>query len=94
LVTRCHAGGEHRVRLAHRDAALILLDEPTAGLDPESAEPVRRAIRAASERRTVLLVTNDPELAAMADRIVVLDELTANDLLPPRGGNKSQAARR
>jgi energy-coupling factor transporter ATP-binding protein EcfA2 len=48
----------------------VLLDEPTTSLDAEAARQVVGAIRSATRDRTVLLVTHDPVLAAIADRTV------------------------
>jgi thiol reductant ABC exporter CydD subunit len=53
-----------------RDAPLVLLDEPTADLDPVSAGLVLDAIERLRVGRTVLLVAHAPELAACADRVV------------------------
>ncbi len=66
------SGGQRRrialARAAVSDAPLLLLDEPTASLDHESAALVRTAIRRSSRGRTVLVVTHDRDLAAIADR--------------------------
>jgi thiol reductant ABC exporter CydD subunit len=70
------AGERRRIALARafvRDAALVVLDEPTADLDPESAEIVGRAVEEMREGRTVLLIAHRPGLARRADRIVVLE---------------------
>jgi thiol reductant ABC exporter CydD subunit len=70
------AGERRRLGLARaflRDAPLVLLDEPTADLDPANAGLVAEAIERLRAGRTVLLVAHRPELAARADRIVVLD---------------------
>ena len=70
------AGQVQRIALARaflRDAALVVLDEPTANLDPESAEIVADAIERLRPGRTVLLICHRPELAARADRIVRLE---------------------
>ena len=67
------AGERRRVALARaflRDAPLVLLDEPTADLDPESASIVADAVDVLREGRTVVLVAHRPELADRADRIV------------------------
>jgi ABC-type multidrug transport system fused ATPase/permease subunit len=50
----------------------VILDEPTANLDPDSAEIVGDAIERLREGRTMLLIVHRPELAARADRIVAL----------------------
>jgi thiol reductant ABC exporter CydD subunit len=61
-------------RAALRDAPLLLLDEPTADLDPANVEVVRDAIDRLRVGRTVLLVTHSPGLAARAERVVRLEE--------------------
>ena len=69
------AGEVRRVALARaflRDAPLAVLDEPTADLDPESAEIVAGAVERLLADRTVLLVTHRPDLEARADRVVRL----------------------
>ena len=69
------AGQVQRIALARaflRDAAIVVLDEPTANLDPASAEIVSDAIERLRPGRTVLLICHRPELAARADRIVRL----------------------
>jgi ATP-binding cassette, subfamily C, bacterial CydD len=69
------AGEVQRIALARaflRDAALVILDEPTANLDPASAELVGEAIERIRVGRTVLLIAHRPELAARADRVVHL----------------------
>ncbi len=69
------AGQLQRIALARaflRDAPLVVLDEPTANLDPESAELVGAAVERLREGRTVLLIAHRPELARRADRIVTL----------------------
>jgi len=51
----------------------VILDEPTANLDPESAEIVADAVERLRAGRMVLLAVHRPGLAARADRIVCLD---------------------
>jgi ATP-binding cassette, subfamily C, bacterial CydD len=70
------AGERRRIALARaflRDAPLVVLDEPTADLDPESAQLVGRAVDRMRRGRTVLLIAHRPELARHADRVVVLE---------------------
>ena len=69
------AGETQRIALARaflRDAALVILDEPTANLDPASAELVGEAVERLCADRTVLLIVHRPELAVRADRLVHL----------------------
>lgn len=56
---------------------LILMDEPTAGLDPASAEHLVRLIRHLNDHHgyTLVLVTHDINMAArIAKRIVIMDD--------------------
>ena len=69
-------GERRRIALARaflRDAPLVILDEPTADLDPASAALVVEAVERLRTGRTVLLIAHRPELAQAADRVVVLD---------------------
>lgn len=59
-------------RLTVQDAAVCLLDEPTALLDPSHRHQVETAIRALAEAgRTVILATHDLHLAAQADQVLL-----------------------
>jgi ATP-binding cassette, subfamily C, bacterial CydD len=69
------AGEVQRLALARvlvRAAPLVILDEPTANLDPESAELVGAAIEHLRADRTVLLITHSVSAARQADRVVEL----------------------
>ena len=69
------AGEVQRLALARvlvRDAPLVILDEPTANLDPESAELVAEAVDRLRGRRTLLLITHSASAARRADRLVRL----------------------
>ena len=71
------AGETRRIALARAlcgDAPLLILDEPTANLDAESAAAIATSIRAIDPGRAPCsLIEHDPELALVADRIVRLD---------------------
>ena len=70
-------GLKQRVALARtllHNPSIVLLDEPTAGLDPESAHETRALImRLRSENRTVVISTHNlDEVDRVADRVAVL----------------------
>lgn len=72
------SGGERqRVAIARalaNDPEIILADEPTGNLDTESGTPVLEMLKRLSVKdgKTVIIVTHDPDAAAIADRIVRL----------------------
>ena len=72
------SGGEQRrlalARMFLRPAALMLFDEPTAGLDAATAEAVIAGIRRLNDGRRILLIaSHDPQVQALADaRIEVM----------------------
>ena len=78
LVGRYSVGMRQRLALARvllPDPSLLLLDEPTASLDPMAAHGVRQLVRdiAGSRTRTVILATQDLiEAAELCDRVAVL----------------------
>ncbi len=69
-------GFRQRVGLAQailHKPRLLILDEPTIGLDPTQVVEVRRLIRRLSERSTVLLSTHIlSEVEALCDRVIIL----------------------
>ncbi len=70
------SGGERqRVALARalvRAPRLLVLDEPDAHLDAAGRDAMRGLVRRLARGRTVLLVTHDPTLAAVADHVIHL----------------------
>jgi ATP-binding cassette, subfamily C, bacterial CydD len=73
-------GERRRIGLARafvRDAPLVILDEPTADLDPRSVAIVAGAVRRLQDGRTMLIIAHRPELVHSADRLVrLLDGVT------------------
>jgi ABC-2 type transport system ATP-binding protein len=69
-------GFRQRVGLAQaivHKPRLLILDEPTIGLDPTQVVEVRRLIRRLSERSTVLLSTHIlSEVEVLCDRVIIL----------------------
>lgn len=75
--TELSGGQNQRValaRLAYRDAPCILLDEPTAAIDPLREAELFDSIAAMCAGRTAVLVTHRLPLAATGDRIVVMQD--------------------
>jgi cobalt/nickel transport system ATP-binding protein len=74
---RLSGGEKKRVALASvlvLDPEVLLLDEPTAALDPHSQSQIIELLRDSSHDRTALIATHDLDLAAgIADRCVILD---------------------
>ena len=75
---RVLSGGQRRrVALAQAligEPGLLVLDEPTTGLDPEQRAVLRGVLSSAGHRSTVVLATHQTEdVAALCDRVVVLD---------------------
>jgi ATP-binding cassette subfamily C protein CydD len=72
-------GEARRIAIARAflsDAALWLLDEPTAHLDPETEAQVIDALHQATQGRTVIVATHSAALARSADTILSLAEGT------------------
>ncbi|MGN5635609.1 ABC transporter ATP-binding protein [Streptomyces sp. AC154] len=71
-------GMRQRVALAAAligDPELLILDEPTVGLDPEQRLRFREVIADLGEGRTVLLSTHQTEdVSALCQRVIVLDK--------------------
>ena len=68
-------GQAQRVALARvflKDAPILLLDEPTAGLDVDTAHAVMQTIASFSKDRTVLLLTHRLDQLQIAHRIIVM----------------------
>ena len=70
-------GYRQRVGLAQAmigDPALLILDEPTTGLDPNQLEDIRALIREMGEQRTIILSTHIlQEVKQMCTRVVIIN---------------------
>lgn len=78
------AGEQRRVAIARallRGAPLLLLDEPTAGLDDQSERDVLATVTGAAQDAAVVLVTHRPAAIAIADTVV---EITSGAASPGR----------
>lgn len=56
------------------DAEVLLLDDITTSLDPDTAKLVPALIKNLKEDHTIIMVTKKPDLMSIADRIIVLDK--------------------
>jgi ABC-type multidrug transport system fused ATPase/permease subunit len=75
--TTLSGGQRQRIAIARaliRDAPILILDEPTTGLDPESEAIVMSAVEELMRGRTTIMITHKPASACRADRIYVLDQ--------------------
>ena len=66
-------GQRQRIAIARtilRDPAILILDEPTTGLDAASEAEVMEGLEALMQRRTTIMITHSPALARTADRVV------------------------
>jgi ATP-binding cassette subfamily C protein CydC len=70
------SGQRRRMALARiflRDAPLLLLDEPTDGLDARTAAEVLTTVKELPQTQTILVVTHLRREAALADRLLILE---------------------
>ena len=77
-ISKLSKGFKQRVGMSQallHDPDVLILDEPTAGLDPNQIRGVRKALRKLAETKTILLSTHIlQEVEAMANRVVMINE--------------------
>jgi ATP-binding cassette, subfamily B, bacterial len=75
--TALSVGQRRRIAIARAllvDPAVLVLDEPTAALDPASERDLLAGCERAMRGRTTILITHHLSLAAFADRVLVLGD--------------------
>jgi ABC-2 type transport system ATP-binding protein len=88
-------GYRQRVGLAQaliHDPSVLILDEPTTGLDPNQILEIRNVIREISSNKTVIFSTHIlQEVQALCDRVIVINKgkIVANDSLKNLMSRKS-----
>jgi ATP-binding cassette, subfamily B, bacterial len=83
---RLLSGGQRRriaiARAALRDAPVLVLDEPSAGLSPADSRLMMRLLEPVVKGRTAIIITHDTSVAAGADRVVRVAPVTHAVPLP------------
>ncbi|MFA5160084.1 MAG: ATP-binding cassette domain-containing protein [Candidatus Omnitrophota bacterium] len=88
LIGRLSKGYRQRVGLAQAlvaDPPVLVLDEPTTGLDPTQIKEIRELIRALGQNRAVILSTHIlPEVAMLCSRVIMINQgqILASGTLP------------
>ena len=77
-ISKLSKGYRQRVGMAQsllHEPDVLILDEPTVGLDPNQIREVRSTMRKLGEQKTILLSTHIlQEVEAMASRVILIDE--------------------
>ncbi len=74
---RLSAGQAQRIALARaflKDAPLLILDEATANLDPETTRKIQNSLKSLSAGRTTLVIAHHLKTIREADQIILLDQ--------------------
>ena len=75
-IGKCSKGYRQRVGIAQaliHEPEVLILDEPTVGLDPQQVVEIRELIRALRGRTTILLSTHIlPEVSVTCDRVIIM----------------------
>lgn len=76
-------GQQQRISIARgliRDAKILILDEPTAALDPKTENELVQALRRVSKNRLVIVIAHRLSTIRLADIIVFLEEGSVRDI--------------
>ncbi len=77
-IAKLSKGYRQRVGMAQtllHEPDVLILDEPTAGLDPNQIREIRRTMRQLGQKKTILLSTHIlQEVEAMASRVIIVNE--------------------
>ncbi len=93
LIKNLSKGYKQRVGLAQAlvgDPEVLVLDEPTVGLDPRQIIEIRNVIKALGKKRTIILSTHIlQEVTAVCDRVVIINrgKIVAMDTIENLSGS-------
>lgn len=85
IIGELSKGYRQRVGLAQaliHDPEVLILDEPTTGLDPNQIEEIRNLIKKLGEKKTVIMSTHImQEVEAICDRVIIINhgKIVADD---------------
>ncbi|MFJ5304417.1 ABC transporter ATP-binding protein [Streptomyces sp. NPDC088350] len=85
-------GQRRRIALARamlRTASVLVLDEPTTGLDDAATARIMAPLRRLTDGRTTFVITHDQRLTALADLVLQLTDGTAVLATPTPVGNEA-----
>lgn len=74
--TRLSGGQIRRIGIARallKDAPIVILDEPTEGLDAATEQQVTQALARLLQGRTAIIITHRPQLLTLADHRLMMD---------------------
>lgn len=78
LIKNLSKGYKQRVGIAQAlvgDPEILILDEPTVGLDPKQINEIRNVISELGKQRTVILSSHIlPEVSAICDRVIIINK--------------------
>lgn len=85
LIKNLSKGYKQRVGLAQAllgDPEILILDEPTVGLDPQQINEIRNVIKELGKERTIILSSHIlPEVSAICERVIIISngKIVASD---------------
>jgi ABC-2 type transport system ATP-binding protein len=98
VIQNLSKGYRQRVGLAQAligDPAVLILDEPTVGLDPKQIIEIRNTIRGLASNHTVLLSTHIlPEVSMLCERVLIIDRghIVVEDTMENLSGTAAEGA--
>lgn len=70
-------GQKQRLALARvflTNKPIVIMDEPTTGLDPNLSLKIMKSLKDMAQNKTVIMVTHNPTEVALSDRVVVIEK--------------------